>query len=37
MRIFHQNGHFSRVAIICRARVQALVIWEAKLYFFQRK
>ncbi len=44
MRIFRENGHFPKVLIVLRARVQALIVQktirkmtdslEAKLYFF---
>jgi hypothetical protein len=29
MRIFHQNGHFSKVLVVWGVRVQALVVWVA--------
>jgi hypothetical protein len=44
MRIFRENGHFPKVLIVLRARVQALIVQETirkmtgslevKLYFF---
>jgi hypothetical protein len=33
MGIFHQYEHFSKVLVVLGARVQALIVWWAKLYF----
>jgi hypothetical protein len=33
MRIFRQKGYFSKVLVIWEARVQALIVLKAKLYF----